>query len=149
MTKVMGPLLLLLLTFGLTNPELSAHFPDADSSFRAREPLNAGVQAFKNGDYAQAIEDFKQLKTLDPSRLIARLYLATAYASLFIPGIPEENNKRRGEQDVEEFQEVLDIDSQNISSTDGIGSILYNMAGMPFDTTKMKESRSYHLQPIQ
>jgi hypothetical protein len=96
MTKVMGPLLLLLLTFGLTNPELSAHFPNADSSFRAREPLNAGVQAFKNGDYAQAIEDFKQSKTLDPSRLIARLYLVTAYASLFIPGIPEENNKRRG-----------------------------------------------------
>lgn len=113
------------------------------------EPLNAGVQAFKNGDYAQAIEDFKQTNTLDPSLLSARLYLATACASLSIAGVPEENSTRRGEQDVEELKKVLDRDRQNISATEGIGPTLYNLAGMPFNTTKMKESRCYHLQPSQ
>jgi tetratricopeptide (TPR) repeat protein len=149
MTKIMAPLLLLLLASGFAGPGVSAHLPDTDSKLRARELLHAGVQSFRNGDYAQAIEDFKQAKTLDPSLLNARLYLATAYATQFIPGVPDVNNTRMGEQAVEEFKRVLDLDWQNLSAIDGLGSILYHMAEAPFDSTKMEESKSYYLQHIQ
>ena len=65
---------------------------------KARDLLNKGVSAFKNGQYDAAVEDFKQAKDLDPSLLNARLYLATAYASQYIPGAPSEQNKNIGRQ---------------------------------------------------
>jgi tetratricopeptide (TPR) repeat protein len=148
MTKIMSPLLLLLLAISLTSPGLSAQLPDTDSKIRARDQLNAGVQAFKSGEYDQAIEEFRQAKALDPSLLKARLYLATACATQFIPGATDEKNSRMAEQAVEEFKEVLDIDPNNLSAIDGIGSILYHMAGTPFDSVKFEESKSYHQKHI-
>jgi tetratricopeptide (TPR) repeat protein len=119
------------------------------NKLKARDLLNKGVNAFKNGQSDAAIEDFKEAKEADPELLNARLYLATAYASLYIPGAPSKENEARGQQAVQEFKEVLDKDPNNISAIDGIGSILYNMAGTPFDAKKFEESKSYHQRHIQ
>jgi tetratricopeptide (TPR) repeat protein len=119
------------------------------NKLRARDWLNKGVQAYKNGQFDRAIEDFKEAKDLDPDLLNARLYLATAYASQFIPGAPSEENVRKGQQAINEFQEVLAMDPNNISAIDGIGSILFQMSGTPFTPAKIEESRSYHLKHIQ
>jgi tetratricopeptide (TPR) repeat protein len=117
---------------------------------RARDKLNKGVQAFKAGQYDIAVEDFKESKDLDPSLLNARLYLATAYANQYIPGAPSDENIRMGNQAIQEFQQVLEKDPNNLSAIDGIGSILYNMAGgPPFDPKKMEESKNYHRKHIQ
>src|SRR5271168_2272218 len=116
------------------------------SKLKARDLLNKGVAAFKNGQSDAAIEDFKEA---DPDLLNARLYLATAYASLYIPGAPSAENLARGQQAVSEFKEVLDKDPNNIPAVDGIGSILYQMAGTPFDAKKFEESKSYHQRHIQ
>ena len=48
------------------------------AKLKARDLLNKGVAAFKNGQSDAAIEDFKQAKEADPDLLNARLYLATA-----------------------------------------------------------------------
>src|ERR1700686_1309331 len=119
------------------------------SKLKARDLLNKGVAAFKNGQSDAAIEDFKQAKEADPDLLNARLYLATAYASLYIPGAPSKENLQRGEQAVAEFKEVLDKDQNNLSAIDGIGSILFQMGGQPFDEKKFEESKSYHQRHIQ
>jgi tetratricopeptide (TPR) repeat protein len=148
MTKILSPVLLLLLAIGMTSPVCSAQLSDLDSKIRARDRLNAGVQAYKRGEYDQAIEDFRQAKTLDPSLLTARLYLATACATQFIPGALDEKNTRMAEQAVEEFKEVLDRDPNNLSAIDGIGAILYSVAGTPFDPVKFEESKSYHQKHI-
>jgi tetratricopeptide (TPR) repeat protein len=116
---------------------------------RARDKLNKGVQAFKAGQYDVAIGDFQQSKQLDPTLLNARLYLATAYANLYIPGAPSPENIRNGEQAIKEFQEVLDKDPNNLPAIDGIGSILYNMGGTPFDAKKLEASKAYHMKHIQ
>ena len=116
---------------------------------RARDKLNKGVQAYKNGQFDAAIEDFKQARSLDPSLLNARLYLATAYASQYIPGAPSDENIRMGQQAIQEFQDVLKDDPNNLSAIDGIGSILYNMGGTPFDPKKFEESKTYHEKHIQ
>jgi tetratricopeptide (TPR) repeat protein len=119
------------------------------SKLKARDLLNKGVAAFKNGQSDAAIEDFKQAKEADPDLLNARLYLATAYASLYIPGAPSAENLARGQQAVTEFKEVLDKDPNNLSAIDGIGSILFQMAGQPFDEKRFEESKSYHQRHIQ
>ena len=119
------------------------------SKLKARDLLNKGVTAFKNGQYDQAVEDFKQAKDADPDLMNARLYLATAYATQYIPGAPSEQNNKLGEQAVAEFKEVLEKDPKNLNATDGIGSILFQMAGTPYEPKMFEESKKYHQMHIQ
>src|SRR6516164_2746367 len=119
------------------------------NKLRARDLLNKGVASFKNAQFDAAVEDFKQAKELDPGLVNARLYLATAYASQYIPGAPSDENMRHGQEAVAEYREVLEKDSNNLNAIDGLASILYQMAGQPFDQKKFEESRSYHLKHIQ
>ena len=119
------------------------------AKLKARDLLNKGVQAYKAGQFDVAIEDFKQSKDLDPSLLNARLYLATAYSSQYIPGAPSDENVRMGQQAISEYKDVLNVDPNNLSAIDGIGAILYNMGGTPFDPKKFEESKTYHEKHIQ
>jgi tetratricopeptide (TPR) repeat protein len=130
----------------------AASLPQAateDDRQQARQFLNKGVEAYKNAQFDASVADFKRAKELDPDLINARLYLATAYASQYIPGAPSEENRRNGELAVQEFQELLDRDPDNLSAIDGIGSILYNISGSPFDVDKLNESRSYQERHIQ
>src|SRR5260370_7706442 len=118
------------------------------NKLKARDLLNKGVAAFKNAQYDTAIEDFKHARDLDPALIVARLYLATAYATQYIPGAPSEQNVRLGTAAVNEFKDVLSIDDKNLSAIDGIGSILFQMAGTPSDPHKFEESKPYHHKHI-
>jgi tetratricopeptide (TPR) repeat protein len=115
---------------------------------RARDKLNKGVNAYKNAQFDEAIEDFKAAEQYDPTLTNAQLYLATAYASQYIPGAPSQENINNGNQAIAEFKNILASDPDNISAIDGIGSILYNMGGTPFDEQKLEESKSYHQKHI-
>src|SRR5260370_1694249 len=86
------------------------------NKLKARDLLNKGVTAFKNGQSDAAIEDFKQAKDADPALLNARLYLATAYASLYIPGAPSKENMPRGEHPTPESKQVLHQHPTTIST---------------------------------
>jgi tetratricopeptide (TPR) repeat protein len=119
------------------------------NKLKARDLLNKGVANFKNGQYDAAVEDFKEAKDLDPSLLNARLYLATAYASQYIPGAPSDENVKRGTAAIDEFKGVLEKDPNNLSAIDGIGSILFQMSGQPFNPQKFQESKTYHQKHIE
>ena len=119
------------------------------NKLKARDLLNKGVANFKNGQYDKAVEDFKEAKDLDPGLMNARLYLATAYASQYIPGAPSEENITRGNAAINEFKGVLDKDPNNLSAIDGIGSILFQMSGQPFNPDKFQESKTYHQKHIE
>ena len=118
------------------------------NKLKARDLLNKGVASFKNAQFDAAVEDFKQAKQLDPDLINARLYLATAYASQYIPGAPSDENMRHGQEAIAEYKEVLEKDPNNMSAIDGLASILYQMAGQPFDQNKFEESKKYHEQHI-
>jgi hypothetical protein len=118
------------------------------NKLRARDLLNKGVGAFKNAQFDAAVEDFKEAKELDPDLINARLYLATAYASQYIPGAPSDENMRHGKEAINEYKDVLTKDPNNLSAIDGLASILYQMAGQPFDQPKFEESKEYHLKHI-
>lgn len=118
------------------------------AKLKARDDLNKGVAAYRDGKYDQAIELFKDAKENDPSLTNARLYLATAYATQYIPGAPSDENIKMGQEAVKEFQDVLSVDANNIPAIDGIGSILFNMAGTPYSLQKFEESKTYHQKHI-
>ncbi|HTM42530.1 MAG TPA: hypothetical protein VL177_16545, partial [Terriglobales bacterium] len=67
------------------------------NKLKARSDLNKGVQAYKSAKYDQAISFFKDAVDLDPSLVNARLYLATAYAQQFVPGVDSPDNNKSAE----------------------------------------------------
>lgn len=119
------------------------------NKLKARDLLNQGIEAYKLAQFDQSEEDFKQAAELDPKLINARVYLATAYASQYVPGSPTPENVRRGQQAIVEFKKVLDQNPSNLSALDGIGSVLYQMASNPFDAQKLDESKQYHERHIQ
>jgi tetratricopeptide (TPR) repeat protein len=118
------------------------------NKLKARDLLNQGTQAYKDGNTDKAIEDFKQATDLDPQLLMARLYLATAYQGQYIPGAPSDENKRMGDQAIAQYKMVLDADPNNLSALDGLGSMMYNMAATPYNPDKFEESKTYHQKHI-
>jgi tetratricopeptide (TPR) repeat protein len=130
-------------------------FPDQDRSAltseetQARDALNQGVTAFKNGQYDEAARLFERAKQLDSRLLNARLYLATTYAAQYIPGAPSEQNQRLGHSAIEEYKALLRLDPQNVSAIDGAGSIIFQMAGTPFNRDAFLESKSYFQKHIE
>jgi tetratricopeptide (TPR) repeat protein len=116
---------------------------------RARDKLNKGVLAYRNGQFDVAVEDFKAAEQYDPSLTNAQLYLATAYASQYVPGAPSPENLNNGNQAVAEFKNILEGDPNNLAAIDGIGSILYNMGSTPYNEQMILESKSYHEKHIE
>jgi hypothetical protein len=127
---------------------LVVSFGGGCDKLKARDLLNQGTQAYKDGLTDKAIEDFKEATNLDPTLLMARLYLATAYQGQFIPGAPSEENKRNGSQALQEYQKVLETDANNLTALDGIGSLMYAMAATPYTPEKFEESKTYHQKHI-
>jgi len=119
------------------------------NKLRARDRLNKGVAAYKGGFYDEAAEYFKEAKELDPTLMNARLYLATAYQSEYVPGAPSPENVRKGEEAVAEYKDILQSDPTNLNAIDGIGSMLFSMASNPYSPSKFEESKSYHQKHIQ
>jgi tetratricopeptide (TPR) repeat protein len=140
----------LLVVIESRNAVLVARQEDATAQrMKARKWLNDGVQAYKNGQIDEAIDDFQSAKDLDPSLVNAQLYLATAHAAEYIPGDPSPENAPHGNQALQEFKRILEAHPDNLSAIDGAGSILYNLASTPFDPEKMEESKSYHQKHTQ
>jgi tetratricopeptide (TPR) repeat protein len=118
------------------------------NKLKARDRLNKGVQAYKNAQFDEAIEDFKDAKELDPGLTNAQLYLAAAYANQYIPGAPSPENIRNGNSAIDEYKNILASDPNNLTAIDGIGSILFNMGSQPYDADMLAESKSYHQKHI-
>lgn len=93
---------------------------------RARDSLNKGVQAFKANQFSQAVDHFKTAVDLDPEFPTARLYLATAYMSQYIPGAESKENIQNANAALEQFNKVLDKNPKDETATADIASIYYN-----------------------
>jgi len=112
---------------------------------QARDELNKGVAAYKDAKYQLAVDHFKQAVELDPTLTTARLYLATAYASQYVPGSQTDENMRIGEQAIAEFQKVLEGDPNNLPSVAGIASLLFQMKRL--DEAKEFYKKQIALEP--
>ncbi|MBV8052706.1 MAG: tetratricopeptide repeat protein [Acidobacteriaceae bacterium] len=114
----------------------------ACNKLRARDQLNKGVSSYKNARYEQAIDHFQQAVSLDPSLINARLYLATAYAQQYIPGVDAEDNVRMATQAIDQYKAVLDRDSKNINSVKGIAYLYLQMK-------KFEDAKTYYRKALE
>jgi tetratricopeptide (TPR) repeat protein len=99
------------------------------NKLRARDQLNKGVESYKNNHYEQAIDHFQQAVQLDPTLINARMYLATAFVSQYIPGVDSPDNLRTAQQAIDEYQKVIDANpsrDQKVNSAKGIAYLYLN-----------------------
>jgi tetratricopeptide (TPR) repeat protein len=100
------------------------------NKLKARDNLNKGVNAFKSGQYTAAADDFKTAIDLDPDLPSARLYLATAYMTQFVPGSEAPDNIRNRDSALHEFQTSLNsnLDNKNkLLAMQSLANLYYNM----------------------
>jgi tetratricopeptide (TPR) repeat protein len=99
------------------------------NKLRARDQLNKGVESYKNSHYEQAIDHFQEAVRLDPSLVNARMYLATAFVSQYIPGVDSPDNLRTAQQAIDEYQKVIDGNpprDQKVNAAKGIAYLYLN-----------------------
>ena len=115
---------------------------------RARDNLNQGVNAFKNAKFADAVNHFKTAVELDPSLSSARLYLATAYRSQYIPGAESDENRDFAKRAMEEFTKVYEQEPTNKLALQSIASLHFDEAqGFPAledKFRKLDEAKNWH-----
>ena len=92
----------------------------------ARDHLNKGVTAFKNAQYPEAVEHFKQAVELDPNFPTARLYLATAYMQQYIPGAESDDNKKMADAAESTFKDVLKENPKDTTAIAYLASLYLN-----------------------
>src|SRR6201998_552068 len=107
---------------------------------KARDQLNKGVKAYKANHYEQAIDHFQEACRLDPALINARMYLATAFVSQYIPGVDSPDNLRTAQEAIDEYQKVIDANpsrDQKVNSAKGIAYLYLNMK-------KWDEAKKYY-----
>jgi tetratricopeptide (TPR) repeat protein len=109
---------------------------------KARDQLNKGVHSYRLAKYAEAVEFFRRATELDPTFHTARLYLATAYMSQYIPGAESPENLEKAKSAHDEFQKVLE---QNPNDTVAIASI----ASLMYHQKKLDEAEKWYLRLSQ
>jgi tetratricopeptide (TPR) repeat protein len=97
------------------------------TKLRARDKLNKGVVAFAAQKYDDAAKLFEESVALDPEFQTARMYLATAYSSMFVPGSPDPKSKEMAEKAIKTFEEMLETNPNNENAMISIASLYYQM----------------------
>jgi len=104
---------------------------------QARDNLNKGIKAFREGKFERAVEFFDNATKLDPELTNAELYLATAYAQQFIPDVDSPDNVKFAENAIKTFESVASKDPKNTSAVAGL-------AGMYQSLHKYDKAREYY-----
>jgi len=112
------------------------------NKLRARDQLNKGVASYKNAQYEQAIEHFKNAVTLDPSLQNAKIYLATAYLAQYIPGVDSPDNVQNANAAIDQYKAVLQEDPKNVNSIKGIAYLYLQMK-------RFEDAKAYYHKAIE
>lgn len=115
------------------------------NKLKARDNLNKGVNSFRAGQYTAAADAFKTAIDLDPDLPSARLYLATAYMTQYVPGSEAPDNKRNADSALQQFQTALNanLDEKNkLLAMQSLANLYYNMKDFP-------KSEEWHKKVIQ
>jgi len=107
---------------------------------KARDYLNKGVSQFSNQKFDAAAQLFEKSLELDPSFEIARMYLATAYMSQFIPGSTDPRSERMANLAIETFKQV--VANAEAAGEPNINAML-SIVGLYFNMKKYPETKDW------
>jgi tetratricopeptide (TPR) repeat protein len=119
---------------------------------KSRDDINKGIASFRNAKYGDAVERFKEAAALDPENNNARLYLATAYMSQWIPGAESPENLAFASMAKDEFNKVLEKEPNNTTALASLASIAFNQAApLPPDkkAEKLDEAAKWNKKLIE
>jgi tetratricopeptide (TPR) repeat protein len=80
---------------------------------RAKNALNEGARAYKDGRFPDAEEKFRTAYELDPTQKNAPVFIARAIQQQYKPGVQTPENLAIGERAVAEYQKILDREPTN------------------------------------
>ena len=80
---------------------------------RAKNALNEGARAYRDGRFPDAEEKFRSAYELDPSQKNAPLFIARAVQQQYKPGVQTPENLAVGEKAVAAYQDILKSDPGN------------------------------------
>ena len=115
------------------------------TKLKARDQLVKGVQAFKAGEYEQAVNHFQTSVDLDPNYDAARLYLATAYSYQIVPNLDTPDNLALAQKALDEFNSVLAKNPDDLNALRQVASIDRNIK--KYDLAKADELKIISLDP--
>jgi tetratricopeptide (TPR) repeat protein len=115
------------------------------TKLRARDQLVKGVQAFKAGQYEQAVDHFQTSIALDPSYDTARLYLATAYSYQVVPNLDTPDNLKVANKALEGFNSVLAQNPNDLTALKQVASIHREIK--QYDAAKADELKILSIDP--
>ena len=124
---------------------LPANAAQDDPKAAARTEMNAGVQAFRQANYEEAVGHFEQAVALQPEDITAHLYLATAYAEMFVPGVDTPENVIWATKALNEYREVLRRKPSDMISLKGIGYLELQLKN--FDQAKESYQKTIAADP--
>jgi len=135
----------LALLFILLASFLPARAAQDDPELAARTELNAGVQAFRQANYEEAVGHFERAVALQPEFITAHLYLATAYAQVFVPGVDTPENVVWATKALNEYREVLQRKPSDMTSLKGIAFLEIQLKD--FDQAKESYQKAIAADP--
>lgn len=106
-----------------------------------REELNLGVQAYKAARFDDAIGHFRNATVLDPQQEQGHLYLATAYAQEYVPGLDLADNVQFAESAIREYEKALAVNPQSVNSLKRTAFLYLNMK-------KFEDAKSFYRKAI-
>jgi tetratricopeptide (TPR) repeat protein len=115
------------------------------NKLRARDQLNKGVQSYKSSNIEQAVGHFQEAVRLDPDFKVAKLYLAMAYTSQYVPGVETAENLQMAKQAIAQYNEVLSEDPKSVTSLKGIAFLNREMKN--FDQARESYKQALKIDP--
>ena len=122
---------------------------------KARDQYRKGAQAFRSSQFQIATDYFRNAVELDPSLLNAKLFLATAMVSQYIPGGKSEENVKIGEEAIVEFERVVEAveaereedwtEGHTVARDTALGGI----AGIYYNMERFEEAKVYQKKRIE
>ena len=97
---------------------------------RAKNALNEGARAYRDGRFSDAETSFRKAYELDPSEKNAPLFIARAIQQQYKPGVQAPENIEVGNRAIAAYQDILAKDPQN---EDAYKAIVYLYGQMKND----------------
>jgi len=118
--KITSTVLSVLLVLALLVSLSGCKFAD---QLKARDLLNKGVAEYTGKKYDEASAMFQEAIELDPELKDAYLYLATTYRAQFVPFAQSPENLQKGQQAIDTFEKVLEMEPGNTNAIISIAGI--------------------------
>ena len=116
-----------------------------DQPAAAKQELNLGVQAYRNANYDEAIEHFSRAVQYDPDLKVGRLYLATAYAQMYVPGVETPENVVNANAALEQYAQVLRKDPAKMTAVKGAAYV--NLQLKKFQAAREAYKKATEIDP--